>query len=58
MALAPWALTDASPRKRNGGWIGITDTICSMGINLVGFGRGRPRTLHSIKVFTSPTVRR
>jgi hypothetical protein len=27
-------------------------------MNFVGFGRGRPRILQSMKVFTSPTVRR
>ena len=45
LALAPCELTEASLRKRNGGWIGMTDAICSMGRNFVGLGSGRPAHL-------------
>jgi hypothetical protein len=58
LALAPWELTEASLRKRNGGWIGMIDMICSIGRNFVGFGSGRPRTLHSMNCLTSPSVRK
>src|ERR1043166_639457 len=51
-------LTDASLRKRNGGWMGMTAAPCSIGMNLVGFGHDEVRILQSMKVFTSPTVRR
>ncbi len=44
--------------KRKGGCTGMIAPMDSMGINLVGFGKGRPRILQSIKVFTSPTARR
>ena len=58
LPLAAVELTEASLRKRKGGWTGITEPMPSIGMNLVGFGRGRPRILQSMKVFTSPTMRR
>src|ERR1035437_2165784 len=36
----------------------MTAPMCSIGINRVGFGSGKPRILQSMKVFMSPTVRR
>ena len=45
LPLAPVELTEASFRNRNGGWIGITAPMCSIGRNLVGLGRGKPADL-------------
>jgi hypothetical protein len=42
LPLAPVELTEASFRKRKGGWTGITAPMCSIGRNLVGAaGAGR-----------------